>query len=415
MKRSNTAALVVAAALALTLAGCSTAGGSTPTSSDATIDNSIGKQFSGGTPGSKASKEPITIGLVNQEGGTVSDPEVSAAVKAAFDYINAEQGGVDGHPLTMQLCKITSSDEEAQQCAQQFLNDSKINVIMQGGLNTGSDAVHQVINGAKPTVITLANPGSDATAKNAYAVNPSVIAALPGIAGYSKQHHYETLSIITDSNPGNTYIAQLANQIFTGAGFKTKVTTFPAGSTDLTGPFTAATIDKPDALVPIIVSSAGCIAMGTALKSIGNTTPVMAAGLCASDELKKALGDFPEWNYGSTNLLPYAPDKTGQYAFYQAVMHKYAGADASLGLGAPGAFGAAFFVAKSLNSLKGAPVTAASAASAFKSYTDGIVIGVPKVAFGSVPNMPTLSGVAQLFYTYKGGKWTNSGWIGLPQ
>src|SRR3954449_6072344 len=121
MKRSTVRpTLGAAAALTLLLTGCGVqASNSTATGQSASggsaIDPSIGAQFSGGKSGkADSSATPITVGMINQEGGQVSDPEASAAVKAAFEYINASQSGVDGHPLRLTLCKVTSSEEEAQ-------------------------------------------------------------------------------------------------------------------------------------------------------------------------------------------------------------------------------------------------------------------------------------------------------------
>ena len=78
------------------------------------IDNAIGTQFSGGKPGAASSSAtPVTIGMINQQGGQVSDPEASVAVRAAFSYINAEQDGIGGHPLKLSLCTIQSSEAQA--------------------------------------------------------------------------------------------------------------------------------------------------------------------------------------------------------------------------------------------------------------------------------------------------------------
>jgi branched-chain amino acid transport system substrate-binding protein len=289
-------------------------------------------------------------------------------------------------------------------------------VILQGGLNVGADAVHSTINGAKPTVIAIANPGSDATAANAFAVNPGALAALPGFATYSVAKGYKNVALVVSSNPGDLAIAQLAQGIFSGKGVQTKITTFPAGSTDLTSAYTAALGDKPDAVLPVVATTAGCTASAKALQAIGTTTPIAGTGLCATEDIKNALGDFPKWAYESTNLSLFASDDTGQMAFYKAVMAKYAGADPQLGIDAPSAFGSAFVLAKVLNGVGADKITPSSVAAGLKAYTDGVLLGTPKVAFGSVQGMPTLSGLTDRFYAYTGnGKWTATDWQTLPE
>ena len=409
------------AALALLLTGCGVAanGSSAPSSSSSSdsINNSIGAEFSGGKAGAaSSSSSPITIGMINQQGGQVSDPEASVAVQAAFSYINKEQSGIGGHPLKLALCTVTSSEEEAQQCALQFVNQPSVSVILQGGLNVGTDAVHSTINGAKPTVIALANPGTDATAANAFAVNPGALAALPGFATFAVAQGYKSTGLVVSSNPGDLAIAQLAKTIFSAKGVTSKLTVFPAGSTDLTSAYTAALQGKPAAITPVVATTAGCTASAKALQAIGTTTPIMGTGLCATDQIKSSLGDFPKWAYESTTLSLYAPDSTGQLAFYKAVMGKYAGPSAQLGIDAPAAFGTAFVLAKVLNGIGADKITPASVAAGLKAYTAGVLLGTPKVAFGSVPGMPTLSGLADRFYTYLGnGQWRAIGWQSLPK
>mgnify|MGYP000902047966 CR=1 FL=1 len=79
---------------------------------------------------------------------------------------------------------------------------------------------------------------------------------------------------------------------------------------------------------------------------------------------------------------------------------------AQLGITAPQGFGGAFFLAKILNTVGADNITPKSVASAAAAYHDGVLLGTPKVAFGSNPQFPTLSGMADRIYVYEGdGKW----------
>ena len=336
-------------------------------SAPTTISATIGTQFSGGKSGAApSSATPITIGMINQQGGQVSDPEASAAVQAAFSYINAAQDGIGGHPLKLSLRTVQSSEAQAQQCAQSFLNNKSVSVVLQGGLNVGSDSAHSTLNGTKPDVVSQANPGTDTTASNTYAINPSVLAALPGTGSYAKSKGYKTVGIVVDSNPGDIAIAQVAKSVYASMGLTSKVTTFPVGSTDLTSAFTEALASKPAALAPIVVTTSGCTAVAKALQTLGTSTPVLSSGLCVTPQIKTALGDFPKWDYETTNLSLYAPDSTGQIAFYQAVMAKYAGSGAQLGIDAPAAFGTAFVLASVLNKIGPDKITPQSVSAGMK-------------------------------------------------
>lgn len=289
---------------------------------------------------------------------------------------------------------------------------------MQGGLNVGTDAVHTTLDGAKPDVVALANPGSDALAKNTFAVNPSVLAALPGVAQFALTNGYKSLAIVTGSDPGSLAIGQQAKEIFTAFGLESTITTYAPGSTDLTATYTSALSSKPDALAPTVVTAGDCLATAKALDSIGSDTPVLGSSLCATQQLKDAMGDFPKWSYEATTLLQFADDPTGQVDFYRAVMDKYAGADAEVGISAPQGFGAAFLLASALNQAGADNLSSESISKALAAYDGGVLLGTPKVAFGSVtqPPFPTLSGLADRFYTYEGDdKWNVGDWQNLPK
>jgi len=55
----------------------------------------------------------------------------------AVKYINAELGGVDGHPVQLKTCFITSAEEEGKTCAQQLLADKSVQVIDEGAVAIG--------------------------------------------------------------------------------------------------------------------------------------------------------------------------------------------------------------------------------------------------------------------------------------
>ena len=69
-----------------------------------------------------ATGTPITIGMINQENTPVgSFPELSQAVQAAVEFVNNELGGIDGHPIRLEVCNTKFSAEGSTACAQQFI------------------------------------------------------------------------------------------------------------------------------------------------------------------------------------------------------------------------------------------------------------------------------------------------------
>src|SRR5690242_12209558 len=113
MRRNNAArrTILLAAALALAVAGCSSSGssstsgtGSTPAAGSsssagaATVDTSS----CGSKPGVKATGTPIPLGAIatNQPGTSFTD--IPNMAKAYFDCVNAN-GGINGHPIKLYI------------------------------------------------------------------------------------------------------------------------------------------------------------------------------------------------------------------------------------------------------------------------------------------------------------------------
>ena len=145
MRRHNRLGLAGFAAVAaavLAAAGCSssssssTAATSTSSAPASSLPASTGTggqgaqsvtnylTYTGGKAGTAdKSLPPVYIGCVNQQGGqtAVRPAGHRTARRSAVNYVNAELGGVGGHPIQLKTCFIASAEEEGTACGQKFL------------------------------------------------------------------------------------------------------------------------------------------------------------------------------------------------------------------------------------------------------------------------------------------------------
>ena len=155
--RLGLAGFAAVAAAVLAAAGCSSSSSSssatTPTTAApasslpaSTGTGGAGAQsvtdylaYTGGKSGpADASLPPVDIGWLNQQGGASAvGPLATAGAETAVKYINAELGGVDGHPLKLVTCFIANTDAEGTTCGQQFAANKNIDVIATGGVAIG--------------------------------------------------------------------------------------------------------------------------------------------------------------------------------------------------------------------------------------------------------------------------------------
>lgn len=386
------------------------AGTSSSSSPDLSQAAAIYSKFTGGTAGkADTSKSPIVIGFVNDEGGIPSFPEGSVAAQAAAKFINNNLGGVDGHPVQLSVCVVAGSEEQGQGCAQKFLADKQIKVIVEDSQVVGAQSFHQTLNGQIPVVIGSPNSVADATAKNAYGISAGVFGTDPGFVSYATKYaHAKTASLLFpgDDPTGQAAAKQIKSDL-TKAGIKVTDVGYKSSSPAILPSVIASGAGKTDVTVTLFPSPPTCIAGGKALQQANVTKPILALNLCIAAPVKQALGDYPKWTYVSLNTNPDVPGDPATDA-YVKVMHAYAAANANLGGFAPHAFMATLTAVMALNHSGGASATPAAIEAKMKAYTGPTPMFAPDVKYGSIPPLPTIPSLQTLLYTYNGGgKWTN--------
>lgn len=421
----------VAAALALAACGSSDDSSSTGASTGSAAAKSAGanlgsatsayQSFVGGSSGkADASKAPVVLGFVNDEGGIPSFPEGSVAAEAAAKFVNANLGGVGGHPLQLKKCLVAGNEEQGQSCAQQFLNDKQVKAIVEDSQVVGAQAFHQTLAGKLPVVIGSPNSVADATAKNAYGISAGVFGTNPGFVSYATQFlHAKTASLIFPADdPTGQVAAKQIKQSLTKAGIKVKDAGYKSSSPDLLAPVNAAGAGQTDVIVTLFPSPPTCIAGAKALQQASAGKPVLALNLCIAAPVKQAVGDYPKWTYVSLNTNPEIKGADPATDAYSAIMKAYAPANANLGGFAPHAFMAVLTAVKALNEAGGAEATPTAIADKLKAYTGPTPMFAPDLKFGSVPGLPSIGSFQTRLYTYKGGdSWTdatNGKWV-LPK
>ena len=90
-----------------------------------------------GKPGeADASKPPVKIGWVNNQGGSIVSlgPQATDAAQMAVDWVNKYGGGIGGRKLELVPCYVKNSEEEGKACADKFLADKDIHMISYGSV-----------------------------------------------------------------------------------------------------------------------------------------------------------------------------------------------------------------------------------------------------------------------------------------
>ena len=137
--------------------------------------------YAGGKGKANPKLSPVTIGFINGQGGppNFNFPQATHVIEAEVKMINAELGGVHGHPVRLNECFWAQAEEEGVRCGQQMVNSAGTKAIIFGFVTVGNQSIYSTVKGTKPIVgVVTANP-ADPTAKNTFFLNGSQTSVLP--------------------------------------------------------------------------------------------------------------------------------------------------------------------------------------------------------------------------------------------
>jgi branched-chain amino acid transport system substrate-binding protein len=362
---------------------------------------------------------PVTVGWVNAQGGIVQSPESTLAMNAAVKVINTYLGGVaGGHPLKVKQCFVVQQESQGQACAQQFLNDPNVKLVMEGVLPFGATGFHQTNNGKKPVIGFNPISNSSATGKNTYEVTAGLFGTDPGEVAYAAGVlHAKTVSLLyPEDDPAGVTAGKLFQQIAAGAGLKVTAVGFSSTATDLLAPLTAAGAQSTDASVVFFVNPTVCEAGAKAIDQL-HVKHVIGLALCLDPHVSAALGDYPKWTYVNTGESANLPQADPYVAAWLKAISTLVPKNPAVFAPFPQlAFGTTLTTAKLIDQIGFAKLTPASFAAKLKTYTGPSMFGPPRLKFGSVKGLPALGTTAVRLYTYLGnGKWadaTGGKWVG---
>jgi branched-chain amino acid transport system substrate-binding protein len=433
--RSSTrlVASVSAAALMLLLAACSSSSsgqtgsaGSSPAttspagqpSGTATASAAVSDylKYTGGKAGrADGSASPVTVGWVNQQGGSLAFPAATSGAQAAVSYINSHLGGIGGHPLRLATCFVASAEAEGTTCGQQLVNNPAVKAILYGTMITGDQSLQAVDNGQKPILMGNAVSPADGSGKNVYIYNGTPNSIFGGVTTYLTQEiHAKHVAILYPQTAQAIAGLQVLQKDLQSDGVTVKGVGYDPSAADLTAPAVASGAQSADAVVTLSSTPPLCVATAKALNSLGVKTPIVAAGsFCFSQAVSQGLGgELPHWDQLSVQSNVADSSQSDVKAYLSASSTAGLTSSAQATADAPLSWSLVMTAARLLNQA-GASATPAEVAHAAKSFTGPMMLGSPQVDCGHYASAPALCGASSRVFRYAGnGEFTaETGWL----
>jgi branched-chain amino acid transport system substrate-binding protein len=376
--------------------------------------------YTGGKSGkADSSLKPVSIGWINQQGGQQQiGPLATAGAQMAVKYINAQLGGVDGHPVELKTCFITSAEEEGTTCGQQLAANKSVPVIDEGGVAIGIQSFYSTIGTAKPVIVGVAATPVDSVRKNAVILFGDVTHVLGPFGTYATQVlHAKTAALVYPNIAGITEGATAIAASLQHAGVKVRKVGYDESQTDLIGPLTSAGAQTADMVIPYSDSS-GCVNLAKGLKQLGITDAkkIVSAPLCLNGQVAAGLGgDFPIWTYAIASSL--FGDKTdpGMPAYMKVAARYSTPADEPDPWNIV-AFAQILTTVRFLNQIGYGKITPAAVLAKAKAFHGPVALGAPALQCGKYPSAPAVCNDRAQFFEYHGKKvFTKvAGWLQPP-
>src|SRR5215207_1755511 len=366
--------------------GAATTQGTTTSSGEGVGAEEVGAgvtdyvKYVGGKAGAADnSLDPITIGFVNQQGGANDvGPGATEGAKLAVEYVNKYAGGIDGHPVRLHTCFISTAEEQGQQCGQKMANDKEVDVVGVGAVAIGAQPLNASIGGEKPMVWGVSVNQVDTKNKNGYILFGDSFHILAPWGTFGRDVlKAKSAAVVYPQVPG---IIEGANAMVDGlkaAGITVKRVGYEPNATDLVGPLAAAGAQSADMIVPQS-DAKGCINLAKALEQSGVDAPVVSNPLCLNPLVAKGLGgDVPKWYYGIASSLTADPTDPAAKAMVDA-MTKLGAADLAPDPWVPTTMATVLTIVKFMNAAGADNITPEAIAEQAKAFKGPLAFGAPE-------------------------------------
>ncbi len=405
-RRLAVVAFALAAVVAVAVTAAATA---SPTKSHAAPPPSVldYQLYVGGKGKANSKLAPVTIGFINGQGGPVqfNFPQATHVIEAGVKMVNAELGGVHGHPLKLSECFWTQAEEEGLRCGQQMVND-KVKTIIFGFVTIGNQSIYATVKGTIPITGVITSNAADPTAKNAYFLNGSQTTGIGAFGTYTRRAYpkVKTAAVVYPTDPGAITAAAGVKTGLQQAGVKVTMIGVPPLATDLIGPATQASS------ADMIVAALGfptCTPFARAIDQIHYTKPILSTPICTFiPRAAYASGDIPQWTYGLVQTLVNKPGPQSKLYLKKGLQYGTTVPN-MLWVFSEGAWETLLATVKIMNQIPHAKLNSATIGAGFKAFRGPTVLGPPHIACGQISKAePAACGNETNFYKYTGkGKW----------
>ena len=224
--------------------------------------------------------DPIRIGFVNLEGGTISLPEMRIGAEQGAAYVNEQLDGINGRPIEYVRCDTDGSPETSIDCANKFIESDVVAV--QQGADLGSDAMLPILETRGIPFVGHAPYGpqqqSD-TSANVFLFGVAREAQSVATISYFVDRDMPTLRLFQGDSPAARAVYEdVILPAAESVGADVKILFYDVTKPDFNVLAASAMADDPDVIGAIASTEADCTAFINALRTAAYSGEILGAG-----------------------------------------------------------------------------------------------------------------------------------------
>jgi branched-chain amino acid transport system substrate-binding protein len=335
--RSKGVLVGVCAVAAIGTAACGSSSSSSSTSSSSapstqSATTSTAASSSSGTSGSAAlgtpnaaKGSPVVFGMINIETNPGVDfPEIREAAQATIAYVNAYRGGLDGHPIQLSFCATDGSPATSSSCANKLIADHPVAIMGASDL-ASADTLPLYKKAGLALIGGMDLTPAESSAPNSVIFNDVAQSGNSDIGVYAvKTLNAKKVSVIAVGDTQGVFQAKSFEvPSVEQSGGTAKLYSLPPSVADASSVVASALGNSPDAI--LLESPSQCVSILTALKSLGNSKPILSIDPCSAPSVIKAAAGGANGMYW---FEPYqdlfAANQTPDVILTKAILAKYA-------------------------------------------------------------------------------------------
>ena len=320
------------------------------------------------------SLSPVKIGLIAQDQEFISLPEARPAAEAAVAYFNAELGGIDGHPVEVEICGAGDAPESSIACAQQFANADDVPIVVQVTLN--SPATNETLANAGVVGLNYFVDFGDVLTPGIFSADPGLLGFPQAVYAHAAANGAETTTLLIADDPLYETFIPVIEAIAAFNGITLTETIKLGFEPDLTGSISAADTGT-GAWFFLLADGGQCQASATGSNTVGYEGLIYSLENCLNTHLVET-GDFDGWIAPVVSSAP-TIDGMGQ-AEANGILETYGAADAAGTATGGWVLGNMFIAREALIAAGGADATSESLIEAMNSFSTANAVGFPEIA-----------------------------------